>query len=32
MDETMDLVQFVTHFIRAFEDDVRHRLTQRLNG
>jgi LmbE family N-acetylglucosaminyl deacetylase len=32
MDETMDLVQFVTQFIRAFEDDVRHRLTQRLNG
>jgi LmbE family N-acetylglucosaminyl deacetylase len=32
VDETMELIQFVTRLIRAFEDDVRHRLTQRLEG
>jgi len=32
LDETLDLIQFVTQFIQAFEGDVRQRLAQRLNG
>lgn len=31
VDETRDIVEFVTQFIRAFENDVRRRLSQRLN-
>jgi LmbE family N-acetylglucosaminyl deacetylase len=31
-DETLDPIQYVTQYIRAFEDDVRHRLTRRLKG
>ena len=31
-DETKDIVEYVTGFIRGFENDVRKRLSRRLNG
>ena len=31
-DETLDIVQYVTQFIRRFEEDVRNKLSRRLKG